>query len=458
MPAERLAERKHILDIVFNEFLGIEFHLVQSTRTNVKVFASDAAGAIYLPDSFFARAHLQWAQPESLPCTPLLHWDSATSGLNVDLVDPLVPVIYGDPVTASVKDTELFLPIDIFGSCFFMLTRYEEIVQPVEDEHSRYPASASLAYKEGFLDRPIVDEYVEILWAAMKLLWPNLTRYERIGAIKVSCDVDRPFDPSLRSVGVVSRIVLGDVLRRRDVSAALRRIRRYGAFRRGDHSNDPFHKFTWYMAVCEAAGLGAAFYFIPARSDPRMDCHYEIEDPDILALIRDVHLAGHEVGTHGSYNTFRDQLQIQLERQRLVSAAALVGNNIEISGNRQHYLRWDSRVTPDYLDGVGYGYDTTGSFADMPGFRYGTSKPFSMWSWIRSEALRIQERPLVVMECSVIDDAYLGLGYGAESFDLMNRLKSRSMQFGGDFTLLWHNSHFLHDSDQELFRAILGVH
>jgi hypothetical protein len=52
-----------------------------------------------------------------------------------------------------------------------MLTRYEEVVKSDRDEHDRYLATASLDYQEGFLERPIFNEYLEILWACIKRLW-----------------------------------------------------------------------------------------------------------------------------------------------------------------------------------------------------------------------------------------------------------------------------------------------
>lgn len=76
----------------------------------------------------------------------------------------------------DVQDFKVKLGLDIFGSAFFMLTRYEEVVKSVKDEHERFQARASLAYQEGFLERPIVNEYLEILWWSMKRLWPNLER------------------------------------------------------------------------------------------------------------------------------------------------------------------------------------------------------------------------------------------------------------------------------------------
>ena len=59
------------------------------------------------------------------------------------------------------------------------------------------------------------------------------------------------------------------------------------------------------------------------------------------------------------------------------------------------------------------------------------------------------------MECSVISDRYMGLGYSEEAFDLMLRLKERALRFGGDFTFLWHNSHFLNPEDWEFFEGML---
>ena len=58
----------------------------------------------------------------------------------------------------------------------FMLSRYEEVVKSDRDRFDRFPASASLAAQEGFLNRPIVNEYLEILWACLIRLWPQMQR------------------------------------------------------------------------------------------------------------------------------------------------------------------------------------------------------------------------------------------------------------------------------------------
>lgn len=43
-----------------------------------------------------------------------------------------------------------FLPFDVFAASFYLLSRYEEYLPHLKDEHGRYPASESLAFKNGF--------------------------------------------------------------------------------------------------------------------------------------------------------------------------------------------------------------------------------------------------------------------------------------------------------------------
>jgi hypothetical protein len=78
-----------------------------------------------------------------------------------------------------------------------------------------------------------------------------------------------------------------------------------------------------------------------------------------------------------------------------------------------------------------------------------------MWSWQRHAPLGLRQRPLILMEGSVLGDAYLGLGHSRAAMDLMQQLKSRALKYGGDFTLLWHNSSLLTKADRAFFQEII---
>ena len=100
-------------------------------------------------------------------------------------------------------------------------------------------------------------------------------------------------------------------------------------------------------------------------------------------------------------------------------------------------------------------YDSTLSYADRPGFRCGTCHPDSMFDPLAQLPLRLIQRPLIAMECSVIAPRYLGLGYGDESLALFDNLKQRCQAVGGQFTLLWHNTHFTTAADWNLYHQVL---
>ena len=52
------------------------------------------------------------------------------------------------------------IPFDIFAASFYLISRYEEYLPHVRDEHERFTAEQSLAYKFNFLEKPVVD-----IWA-----------------------------------------------------------------------------------------------------------------------------------------------------------------------------------------------------------------------------------------------------------------------------------------------------
>lgn len=54
-----------------------------------------------------------------------------------------------------------------------MLTRQEEVVRTDLDEHGRFQVISSHAYKQGYLERPIIDEWLEILGRLILRAWPT---------------------------------------------------------------------------------------------------------------------------------------------------------------------------------------------------------------------------------------------------------------------------------------------
>lgn len=202
----------------------------------------------------------------------------------------------------------------------------------------------------------------------------------------------------------------GDLFKRRASALAWRNMRGQWRAWRGDFSADPHRAaIDWIMDINERAGRSVAFYFIPENTDPRLDNRVSLDDPRMRALLRDIHARGHEIGLHPGYNTYKHPEALARSVATLRRLLDAEGIDQPQLGGRQHYLRWEMPTTARLWDDNGLDYDSTLSYADRPGFRCGTCREYPLYDLAERRPLRLRERPLIVMECSVIADRYLGL-------------------------------------------------
>lgn len=462
-----LNERKYILDIVFKNILGITYNIEFVELDQVWVLSLDKFN-IVLPDILFQTPVSRWLTSKSLPSQPLEIWDSRRIFPALKLVNPLIPIIYGDvecnrfklkehPLRGfSTTAEDLFLPIDIFGSSFFMLTRYEEAVKTKRDRHNRFLASSSLAFQEGFLERPIINEYIEILWKALKQFSPNLKRKRRNFRTLVSCDCDHPYLGGLKNFTTQVRQAGGVLIKEKRPIKAIRRAYDYlTSTVLGLPFDKHYQAFEWMMNVNEAAGNKVAFYFFSDQSDPRMDSSYTLGESSIQVLMRNIYKRGHEIGLHASYNTYLDREQTVKESINIQNCFELLNIDQLELGSRQHYLRWQTSDTARNLEAAGINYDTSLTFADHVGFRCGVCFEYPMFDFRERKQLSLRQRPLIVMEGSVFGQGYMGLNYDNDSLSLLLELKKRCKQFDGDFTMLWHNSYFKCIDDKIFYKELI---
>ncbi len=454
-------ERTYALEVLFGTFLGLEWKARAVARAGTRITLPESSNrrSLTIADGLFATPEGQWLTPQSLPDRPLSRWRPDGGLIEPTLVAAELPIIYGDLLANGgfyeEAEDAITLGIDIFGSIFFQLTRYEEIVCPTRDTRQRFPAEASLAYREGFLTRPLANEYVEVLWSAMKRLWPSMERRKHTFTELLSHDVD---SPSYRagSLGGGVKAALGDLVHRRDRRLALARLNSLRPARGAPRAGDPYYTFDLIMDLSERRGLSSAFYFMAGTTNPSLDGTYAIDEPFIGDLIRRIDERGHEIGLHPSYESFRDPavvrreyhaLQSTLERQRLSLPA--------VTGGRQHFLRWENPTTWRAWEQAGLGYDSSLGFPDEPGFRCGVCFDYPAFDLVEREPLRLLERPLVIMEQALFST---GADTERRALETLETLRRRCGLFGGNFTLLWHNSQLASQRQRRLYtRTILGT-
>jgi hypothetical protein len=448
------AERRWICSVLLDEFLGLRHEMRFDGEAKTRIAAGGKT--LELNDAFFdAACALRsggWLSRQTVPLQPLQWWMVRRDGLDALLAEPSVPVIFGEPGFTE-DGGRAALGLDVFGSAFFMLSRYEEAALRERDRFDRFPSASSLAHREGFLQRPIIDEYVEILWAAMIRLWPRLQRKRRHFGSFITCDVDHPYHPSAASLPRLVRRTAGRLMRPRSLSAVIAPVRNYVASRNGDWRNDPYyHSVDWIMDVNERAGNRVAFNFIPENTDAALDGISLIDESPIKAMMKRIGDRGHEIGIHPGYNTYLSRRAIASGKNKLQRALDQQRIPQRIAGGRQHYLRWSTR-TPSLWEAAGLEYDSTLGYAEHCGFRCGTSHEFPMYDLHERRVLKLRQRPLICMEFSVA--VLMGYGFTDAGLEVMRRLKDAARRFDGIFTLLWHND-FEAAGAREIYRRIVA--
>jgi len=328
------------------------------------------------------------------------------------------------------SDGSVVFYADIIAATLFMLSRWEETVVPDRDEHGRFPATASVAYKQGFLDRPIVDEYALILREWLKVLLPRWEPERRPFSLQLSHDVDhvRRF-PSLISA---VRCAGGDLLKRQSITEASRSIRD-AALQVVSPSS------TSYVAgIRQLANLSReygfsndVFYFMGDGPGP-YGGGYDPSKPLVRQAIRALQNSGFDIGLHASYDTLDDPERLEREKRHL---EAVVG--APVRSVRQHYLRFQATKTWRHFEQAGLEHDSTMGYPDHEGFRCGTCHPFRPFDLEQDRELDVVELPLVVMDGTLRQ--HRGLTPTRAAHRVLE-LADRCAQVEGTFTLLWHNS------------------
>ena len=455
IPKFCVSEIEYTCSIVFTEWLGIEYELTQSEQNHILI--SFAKRELKINSDFFIRASSDWLEETSMPALPLKLYNlnelknSLSNEIHICEIE--LPVLYGIPEIKFNKSC-IDCGIDILGGIFFMLSRYEEIVVKERDEHDRFSAKSSIAYKENFLFRPIANEYLELLFALLKSLWPSLERKERQFRICPTHDVDVPFTYLNMPFHTVMRRMLGDVLKRKSVKKAFQTYTNWHHVAKNELEYDPVYTFDFIMTESEKHNLKSAFYFLPSSS-PEYAIKYSVTFPQMQCLLKEINERKHVIGIHGHYGTYLNKDSFSADVVLLKEIMSSCRIEQPLKGGRQHYLQWKNPETFQIWESAGMEYDSSLGFADSAGFRCGTCYEYPVYDCIRHKKLCLKECPLVAMECSVTDSCYMGLGWGTKALKLFKTLKDVCCYYKGNFIILFHNNSLITDEQKKLYIKVL---
>ena len=327
--------------------------------------------------------------------------------------------------------------LDLLGSILLTLSRFEETLPGERDGHGRFTAAQSVAFQQGFLHRPIVDEYGLAFEQALACVVPGWTPTQRKLRVKVSHDIDH--------VGIPFRLrpTLGHSLIRHAPGQTLRDFLAPVMGLRPSQLDCVLRAIN----LSRNYGLSSTAYWKASPVGP-MDSGYDPKHPKVLKTIAHLKREGVECGVHPGYQTFANP-------ERLAQEVSILREALEEAylGGRQHYLRWAPHTWMDW-ERCGLAYDSTLGFADHIGFRAGTCTPYRPWLLEENRQAELLEIPLAIMDVTL--NGYMGHRRLADRYCLIGDCIARCELVGGVFTLLWHNDRLLDRADRATYEWILA--
>lgn len=413
IPNNNIPERKYIIRALISEFLGLQHNIVvRDEYLNYSICFNHSE--LVIQDGLFSRfpEALSYLSGDFLP-------ENIAFIKNEFTPENDLPVIYGSN-ELSVSENRIICGVDIFASSFFMLSRWEEYVNKSRDEHDRFPGNESIAHKNSFLHRPVVNEYVEMLWSMIWKLGYRGERKERKFELTLTHDVD--------SLSYVSyRSLLGDVIKRKNLKLA------WGNFKYLC-SQDPHDTYDFLMTISENLGVKSRFYFMSSDSKRMYDSGYYLNRRMFSSKIKEIISRGHIIGFHPGYYTFNDDARWKYEKSLLQDTIQQ-----EITEGRQHFLRMDVSETLLIWDRNNMRIDSTLGYADREGFRCGTGDIYPVFNFLERKELGLRERPLVVMDGTLRQYQ----NYSNEkALEVLQYYFNISRKYNSTLTLLFHNSSF----------------
>jgi hypothetical protein len=415
IPDNNIPERDYVISTLFRDFIGLDYKLnINPSISDCLIRFDDSL--LIIKDSLFSlhRSPLSYLDMGFLTSKVIYSQNEFTCEENI-------PVIFGIDLIQK-KDKVIECGIDIFASAFFMLTRWEEYVNKARDIHDRFPGAESVAWKNNFLHRPVVNEYAEMLWNMMqKLNYRGARRFRKFELV-LTHDIDHLDYPG------APRIILGDMVKRRSLPLAFRH------FRHAIRDGNPYDTFDFIMSTSEKIGVKSHFYFMSAFGGLYNDPENYLKTRRFISKIGEIKKRGHITGFHPGYHTFRNPERFRQEKQLLEEAISQ-----EIHESRQHYLRMDVTKTLSICDENNVKIDSSLGFHDHEGFRCGTGDMFYTFDFLKRIKLRLQERPLIIMDSTLRHHQHYSV---EEATGVIQNYITIAQKYSSLLTILFHNSSF----------------
>lgn len=398
------ARLRYVLNWIFTERLGVQYRLVteEAELTSFEHFVSYGKAfdkACSIPD-----AGLLWQDQIRQQDIEQGEWQG-------------IPSLY------QSGQRSFTLPFDIFSATFFLLSRYEEYYKYEPDKHGRYPATESILYKNGWLKRPVVDEWISALGKLISEQHGVELKAKEFSFVP-TYDIDIAFSYLYKGRRRGFGGLLRDLLKGK-IGAVLERA----SVARGKQQ-DPYDSFDMMEHWHKEYGYRPIFFVLASLQTTDFDKNIHPSHPHMRRIVRQMAAQG-AVGMHPSYYSGKFPEYWHKERAALEDIS---GQRIGIS--RQHYIKLNIPQTYQFLQREGIKADYSMGYGSHLGFRAGTGASFMFYDLSAEKILDIRVHPFCFMDTTARYEEKMDC---RQAFAVLWEMKKLLQQCNSQLITIFHN-------------------
>jgi hypothetical protein len=315
------------------------------------------------------------------------------------------------------------LGFDIFSAAFYLTSRYEEYLPFIEDRYGRFEADQSMAFRHGFLEKPVVDIYAQQLVKELKLRFPFIENPVKRSSFIPTYDIDIAYAYKGKGISRNILAILKDIMGFNFANLKNRILVLTGKMK------DPFDTYTFQLNLQKKYNLKPIYFFLAAEYGP-FDRNISTTTKNFEVLLKTLGDYA-DTGIHPSFAS--NTKEARLDREIKIISRTL---NKPVENSRQHFLKLYFPATYQSLIKYNIYRDYSMGYASYPGFRAGTCTPFYFYNLSSETETRLKIFPITVMDGTLRD--YLNLN-PSEALNRIKNLIDQVHKVNGTFISLWHN-------------------
>ena len=270
---------------------------------------------------------------------------------------------------------------DIFAAIFYLISRYEEYLPHTKDIYGRYAHENSLAYKERFLQFPLVNIWIENFKEKLFSFFPDLFFTPKSFLFLPTYDIDMPW--SYKEKGLLRNIggfIKSPTLERVSVLLKVKK--------------DPFDTYDFMDDLHKKYHLCPLYFFLVAKKNGLYDKNILPDNKAVQQLIK-THAGKYSIGLHPSWQSYHNDDVLMEEKNTLENIS-----NLKIHLSRQHYIKFDLPETYQSLVKTGITKDYSMGYASINGFRASTASSFYWYDLSTEKITSLRIHPFCFMDAN----------------------------------------------------------